>query len=185
MLNWKLISIIVIFIIGFYLSIAYQQSSYLSAEQQKEYQQRQYLGYILTIISIILSLYFYYMGDMFLYKATMPGDCDDCNMYVKRHRGLIPYRMNELKQLTRHASACHKCSNMCIDRLTLAEKSLQRGIKTENIGELKKNCLQSTKYALLAKQELKRLAEKARRGYTEFWRHHPEAPAIHFPKVPE
>ena len=116
----------------------------------------------------------------------MPGDCEDCNIYVKRHTDLRPYTAGEIKTLTAHANACRQCSDMCVDRLSLAKKASQRGIKSEeNVERIKQDCVKSTKFAILAKNELERLTKGVRKRYGKFWRQYPEAPPVHFPKVPE
>lgn len=179
MINWRLIGVALLFTIGIYMCFAYQETDDLSAEQKQEYQRNRYIGFALIALSIGLCLYFYYTGAI-SFKASMPGDCADCNIYVKRHRGLYPYKIEELRALEAHAKACRRCSDNCVAEFLRTERQ-----------ELAPLCERSEKYASLSENELGRLRtratekrERLRKGYAEYRKQQPEAPLI-FPEVPE
>lgn len=166
MINIKTFLTLAVAIIGVYMLIAYRQSivdSFVDSEKiAVEYRTKRYIGAALLIGAILVGVYLYYTGELtFTVKANMypARECAGCEVYVKRHRGLRPYHEDEYAALQAHAASCDQCSKSCIADL---QGQRSRGAPAEIQAFTKKECVDATEHAILAKKELARLTDKLR-----------------------
>lgn len=184
-LNWQLLLTLLVLIVGVYLLLAYRDDQKLSPRQRSNYRNKRNIGIALIVISVCLGVYFYYTGRI-SFKASMPSDCDICKLYVKRHRELRPYHVDEYQKLKNHAVACNSCSRQCFEFIQLVEKDPD--VSRAKVQQYKQSCAEKTKHAILAKKELDRLGLKLREQQV---RHYQGAIAVGgrptwdpFPEVP-
>lgn len=170
--------------VGIYMLIVYREMPQLTKEQLANYRIKRNIGIFLIITSVIFGIYFWSTGQKF--RATMNSDCATCKLYVQRHRGLRPYRPEEYRLLQQHAASCNSCSQMCSDYVDLLSNN-----PTTKPGELKKanaDCADTTKHAILARNELKRVEGKLRGKEVSYWRAAREGGETYwdpFPQVPK
>lgn len=184
-INWKLFLIAALLTIGLYLVIMYQDSPKLSPTEKSTYHTRRQMGWVIIVGSIVLGGYFYYQGTL-TFKVHMPSDCQTCKLYVHRHRGLRPYTVNEIDKLRTHASACNTCSDMCFDEIQLLKRNPP--VNQTLLANKKASCADTTKHAILARNELDRLETRLGQKKTSFWQGAQKVGANTswdpFPKVP-
>ncbi len=170
-LNWKVLLTTTILIIGIYMFLTYSSCnkavSELTSEQLADYRTKRYIGIFLIITSVILGVYFYYTGQI-KFRANMNNDCQTCRLYIQRHRGLRHYRPEEYTLLKQHSASCKTCSDMCFNHIGLLERN-PLSAKPGEVQRVKTECSDTTKYAILAAKELKRVEEKVRAKQVAYW----------------
>ena len=162
-MNYKLALIILLVLLGIMLIAIYWSPKHnpgdtvhVRKDKEKFYFLMRAVGGGMLLTAIAGGIYLYCKGEI-KFKAEMPGSCKTCQQYVQRHRGLRPYSVNEYSQLQQHVSACNTCSNMCFDEIQLLQ---QHEPNRYDLRNKKKSCAETTKHALLARQELSRLESK-------------------------
>jgi len=116
------------------------------------------IAIILMIIGTILGIWGVCSRTVTKNKAAMyPGrSCSGCEVYANRHDSLRGYTQDEYEILKRVSQSCNDCSRECI---TDYQNQQARGAPREIQNFTKQECIATTEYALLAKQELDRLTE--------------------------
>lgn len=162
---WKLLLILTICICGVYYLLAYQDKPSLTVVEKQKYRRNRYIGIALIVVSIGIGAYFYYNSQAV--KASMPGECDTCKIYINRHRDLRPYKPEEYAALGQHLEACTNCSRQCEDMANLLQKDPR--VKPADLRVYKNSCAEITKNAIYASNEYKRLGNRLRAGGVKAW----------------
>lgn len=124
-----------------------------------------YFGIILMVIGIVLLLYSGYLyfyaekNSIKINTSNLSNPCKNCQDFTKRRKTLKPFSLEEYPILQKYADDCNKCSNECTNDILLAERNAKLGGFPVS-QTAKQECIETTKEAILAKQQLERLAEK-------------------------
>lgn len=161
------------FIIGFVIYIKYPEpklSEFLNYESFYPVFARnkrcRYFGIILMVIGIVLLLY---SGYLYFYSPTnyeikinnsnLSNSCKNCQQFTDRRKLLKPFSLDEYSILEKYATDCNKCSNECATDILLAERNAKIGGFPVSQND-KQKCIETTKEAILSRQQLERLAQK-------------------------
>lgn len=161
------------FIIGFIIYIKYPEpklNDFLNYETFYPVFARnkrcRYFGIILMVIGLVLLiysgyLYFYSESNDFIKinNGNLSNSCKNCQQFSDRRKLLKPFSLDEYSILEKYALDCNKCSSECANDILLAERNAKLGGFPVSQND-KQKCIETTKEAILAKQQLERLAEK-------------------------
>ncbi len=166
-INWKVFLTAAILAVGLYLIIMYRDNPDLRYPEKCRYRTLRYIGWVIFVGGFALGIYFYCTGGI-KFKAKMPNDCGTCKLYINRHRGLRPYSVDEYQRLKSHAAACNVCSDMCFDEIELLQR--YPPVNQAELKRKKEACADTTKYAILARNNLGHLESKMRGQQAQYWK---------------